>query len=416
MWNKIRQINVLYMVIAILCAVLVWFYVDLTVEPEVKKTIHDIPVEFVGDDVLEKEGLMVSDGENTTLSLTFSGTRAVVSQLKRANIKVTADLSEQITEAGVQSVEYNVNYPSNVRLSSSRSIREIELTVVKMNTKTVSVEGVFEGSVADGYLSDESKFQFDTSFITVGGEESQVAQIDHAEAVLAEQNLTDTWSGTLSLILVDKNGEELDQTGLTLSQTEVETTFPVSMVKTIPLKVSLTEGGGATAEDVSCTVTPSTIQVSGTAEDLEGLEELNLGTVDLAQVVTTLRSSFDITLPDGVTCSSGEKTASVDVTIKSSLTTRRVNASRLSVKNAPEGYTVSLADDSVEVRIRGPRDSMSLLEAGDVVLNVDLKDVNIDEANEFTVPVEVSVTGMSDVGAVGSYEATVQLSIDTGEE
>ncbi|MCD7843370.1 MAG: hypothetical protein LUG17_01940, partial [Clostridiales bacterium] len=221
MLNKLRHINLPYVLLAIVCAILCWLYVDVTVEPDTRVTIRNIPVTFVGEEALQEEGLMITDGQDATVSLTLVGTRAVVSQLKRTNITITVDLTTQVTGAGTQSLNYTVSYPNTINLSSvkirSRSVSSVEVTVVQMGNKTVSVAGSFTGSVAEGYLYDSNAFSFDVTEVTVTGEKSQVEQVDHAIATLTEQNLSETWNGTLALTLVDADGNEVDQEGLTLS-------------------------------------------------------------------------------------------------------------------------------------------------------------------------------------------------------
>jgi YbbR domain-containing protein len=251
---------------------------------------------------------------------------------------------------------------------------------------------------------------FSTSEVTVSGQEELVNQVDHAAVILSEKGLEDTWKGKLPLILVDSDGNELSQEELTLSESEVDVVFPVSHVKKIQLAVTIVEGGGATAEDVSYTVKPDTLTVSGTNEDLEKLDTFNVGTVDLADVVTSEKTSFAIELPDGISNVSGTTVAVVDLTIDSSLVTRRVTTSDIRLVNVPENVTAQLVTDTLEVRIRGRKSSMNLLDQGDVYAEVDLSDIPEDAYGNFTLVAKVKVKGMSDVGAVGTDEVVVNLS------
>ncbi|MCD7843148.1 MAG: hypothetical protein LUG17_00790, partial [Clostridiales bacterium] len=71
--------------------------------------------------------------------------------------------------------------------------------------------------------------------------------------------------------------------------------------------------------------------------------------------------------------------------------------------------TATLVTESLDVRIRGDKDTMSLLVEDDVVVEVDMSDVSSEVTGTVTLPATVKVTGMSDVGAVGDYEVTVEL-------
>jgi hypothetical protein len=414
MWNKIKGKKGTYMVLSLLISMILWLYVDATVEPEAQVTLRNVPVTFSGVEELEEEGLMITEGEDATVTLRLVGARGTVSQIDKSNLRINVDLPSQVTEAGTQMLDYTISWPNNISAGSvkveSRTVNAIAVTVVKTVRKTVGIQGIFNGSVGDGCLSDVNKFVFSTSEVTVSGQEELVNQVDHAAVILSEKGLEDTWKGKLPLILVDSDGNELSQEELTLSESEVDVVFPVSHVKKIQLAVTIVEGGGATAEDVSYTVKPDTLTVSGTNEDLEKLDTFNVGTVDLADVVTSEKTSFAIELPDGISNVSGTTVAVVDLTMDSSLVTRRVTTSDIRLVNVPENVTAQLVTDTLEVRIRGSKNSMNLLDQGDVYAEIDLSDIPEDAYGNFTLVAKVKVKGMSDVGAVGTDEVVVNLS------
>lgn len=414
MWNKIKDSKGVYIVVSILCAIILWMYVDTVVRPDAQVTIHNKKVTLIGEDQLEEESLMVAGDGDLTVNLTLTGNRAVISRLNKGNITVQADVASQVNEAGEAELDYSVIFPSNLNTSSvkvkARSPEKINVTVLKTARKTVAVQGEFSGSVADGYLRDANAFQFSTDKITVEGEESLVDSIDHAVVTLDRDNLKETWTGTLPITLLDENGESIPTESLILSEDEVDVTFRVNAVKEIPLTVNLKEGGGATKEDVTCTISPETITVSGTKDVLDELTEINLGTIDLAQVITSEKENFTIAMPEGVTNVSGTNSASVKVKINKELTTKKFDVTNIELKNVPEGYTATTVTKSVTVRIRGEEDSMALVVPDDVSIVADLSQVEKDTTGTCAVNAIVKVKGFSDVGVIGTYEVTVYIS------
>ncbi len=413
MWNKIKDSKGLYIVISIIAAVVLWMYVDLTVEPDVHKTIRSIPVTFYGEETLEKEGLMIANSGDTTISLTLTGNRSAISRLNRDNITIRVDTASQIKEPGEVELDYTVVFPNNVNTSSvklrSRSVNTISVVVYKTARKTIALRGVFTGSVAGGYMYDTNNFQFGIDQITIQGEETLVESVDHAQVELDRQGLTDTWTGNLPVTLVDAEGNVIKSDALSLNNEEVEVTFPIYAVKEIPLTVTLRPGGGATAEDVECTVSPSSITVSATKEVLDSIEEINLGTIDLADVITSETSSFDVNLDKGLKNVSDVTTATATVTITGDLVTKKLNVSNLTLKNVPEDVTAELTTKNLEVRVRGGKESMDLLMASDLSVQADLSGVE-PGAGTCTVPADVKIKGFSDVGVIGTYEVTVAVS------
>lgn len=411
MWNKIKDSKGVYIAISIFCAILIWMYIDVTEKPDAPVTIRNIPVTFYGEDLLEEEGLMIADAEGRTVNLTLTGNRSTLSNLNRDNITIRVDASSQISEAGEVSLDYSVVLPSgtsSVKIKS-RSVDTIDVTVIKMDRKTIALRGVFTGSVADGYMYDTSRFSFSVEQITIHGEQSLVESVDHAVVTLSEKNLQDTWKGSLPVTLVDGEGKTVQSDSLILSDTVVDVTFPVYAVKTVPLAVTIKEGGGATEEDITQEISPKTITVSGTKNALEELDEITLGEIDLSQVITSETETIAIDLPEGITNVSGTTSAKVSVTINSDLVTRKLDISNLVLKNIPEGREASLVTESLEVRIRGDKDSMDLLMASDVSAEVDLSTLDAEASGTCAVAADVKVKGLSDVGVIGTYEVTVRI-------
>ena len=397
MWSKISNSKAAYMVLAIVCSIALWLYVDIVEAPKSTTTVSNIPVTFVGEDALEKEGLMIVDGSEITVSLKLEGPRSAISQVNRSNIKVTVQAASQITGEGHYTLYYDTSLPSAVSNNLTiieRSTTTIDVDVVKMTTKSVPIEGRFTGSVVEG--------------ARVSGESTQVDKIDHAQVVLDAENLSATWSGDLPIKLVDAEGNEVDKTGLNCDINTVYTIFPVQIVKEVPLTVDYTTGGGATEENATTMIEPEKVTISGTPDQLKQIDSIDLGTIDLSKIVTSEVLNMDIPLPEGVSVISGSSTAKVTVSM-SGLTTRMVTTSDIELINAPSGTNVSLITQSLDVRIRGAAATMDLVQDGDVYVIVDLAELGDTTQGSRTMLAKVGVRGFADVGAVGDYQVVVSI-------
>lgn len=418
MWSKISSSKAFYMILAIVCAIISWLYVDIVEAPDAKDTIYNIPVTFVGEDILAQEGLMITEGKDTTVDLVISGPRAAITKVERSNIKITVQAASQITGEGDYSLSYSESLPSSVSGLGvrvvDRSVSEIDVTVVQMITRTFEIEGRFTGSLADEgvdgvqYLFDQSEFQFEVPTVTVSGERSLIEQIAKAEVTLDAQNLSSTWTGELPVVLEDSEGNPVDMNNLTVDVESVYTIFPIQRVKEVPLEVSFVSGAAATEDNVTKVIDPLTVKISGTEERLAKIESINVGTIDLSKIITSDVLTFTIPVPDGVNIISGNTTATVSVSV-TGLTTRMVDTSNIQVINVPEGISVALITQSLSVRIRGDESVMSLVMDSDILITVDLAGIDTSVAGNRTMNATVSVVGFSDVGAVGEYQVTVNI-------
>ena len=83
-----------------------------------------------------------------------------------------------------------------------------------------------------------------------------------------------------------RTGNEIASDEIHCSVDKIGVMMTVSLVKELPLTVQFIDGGGATEEHVVSSIEPSTITVKGSAEDLEGMNSLNVGNIDLSTVPT----------------------------------------------------------------------------------------------------------------------------------
>jgi len=139
------------MLLALACAVLVWLYDVTVVNPNDSVTFSGVPVVFENEEALRMQGLMVTSGNDITVSLKISGRRSELKKLTRGNIQLGADLS-QIGEAGQHELSYTVRYPANVSSGDlqidNRSPAYVSVMVEHYIRRAVEVRAVFEGDAA----------------------------------------------------------------------------------------------------------------------------------------------------------------------------------------------------------------------------------------------------------------------------
>ncbi|MCD8383234.1 MAG: hypothetical protein LUC30_10080 [Clostridiales bacterium] len=423
MWNKIRNSRLSYILLSVLLSVVCWLYVDLAQQPDAQVTINSIPVTFIGEENLESEGLLIT-GETPTINVVVKGPRSIITQLNNSNIIVTATTAS-ITEAGVYTLDLSINLPSSVTSSSSsdvsivsRSASAVDVTVVQMVSKTVTITPEFTGSVADGYYSDDESFVLQQKELEIRGEESVVDSVSYAKVILSDTGLTDTWSGWLSIVLCDKDGNEVSTDDLTLETEAISVTYYVQCIRELTLTVDLISGGGATSENAECTYSVESVTVVGQSINLDDLETLTVGEVDLGQIATTGEYEFSIedALPDGVSLMSNETTVKVQVTI-TGLEIRIVSTSNIVLENKTDGWNYQVAN--VEIRLRGKTEDFDLLINDDIQVTVDLEGVELVDGETVSVPATVELSGVSDLGILGSYNVSVTTTLiqeETTEE
>lgn len=412
MEKETKNRNWLYVVLSVALAVCLWVYVSYINSSDNTYTFRNVPVEFTGLDTLEGRGLMISNGAEQTITLNVRTSWSTALRLSSEAISVTVDVSS-IESAGTYTTGYRINYPTGVSGNSvsitGSTAQNVTYTVARRTERSVEVQGVFRGEVAEGYQREE--FSFSPSTILIAGEESAVNQVDHAlVTVTRDEPLSETFSGEMPFQLIGLDGTVLDLEELNL-ETDVNTvqvTLPVVQLKEVELTVDLLPGGGATADNAVVTINPSTITVSGSEADLAGLSSISLGEIELGNIFSQDTFTFDIQLASGLENVSGETQATVTVEI-TGLTTRTLEVDNIQWINAPEGCTVELVSQVRQIQIRGSEEAVNAVIASQISIVADLTDATIGTQN---VPARVSLNGASDVGVVGDenyYRVVVNI-------
>ena len=283
-----KRNKIVSLLLAVVIALSLWVYVVTTVTPEDSQWIRNIPVTFANEDGLFSDrNLTLTQGRNATVDLKVYGKRQDLLKLSNSNITITADLAD-VLGPGEWQLRYTVVMPEIVSDNDisieARSTYEVDVQVDLLSVKEIPVQAVFQGSVADGYVQDPIELEYDT--LEISGPQDQVSQVDHAQVVLERTNLSKTVSDSLTYTLMDADGKEISSDEIHCSVDKIGVMMTVSLVKELPLTVQFIDGGGATEEHVVSFIEPSTITVKGAAEDLEGINSLNIGNIDLSTVPT----------------------------------------------------------------------------------------------------------------------------------
>ena len=403
--------KILTAALSLLAAIALWVYVITVVGPEHEETFQDIPVVFQGASALEEKGLMLLTEDTPTVTLVLSGNRSDLNKLSTSNITVTVDLSK-IYDPGKNAFNYDISYPGDVANNAitvqSRTPTGITLEVVRRAHKDVPIEVVFSGSLSENYMKEKPELEMETLRIT--GPEDVVEKIASARIPLELVEDTKTSiTGEFSYTLCDKDGNPVDAKRIEVTSEGAETitvTVPIKRVKEIPLTVKVIEGGGATAGNSTIEIDPVSIHISGDEELLANLEELEIGTVDLSNMLEDQELTFPIELPEGIVNETGITEAAVKVSFPN-LLVQTFAATKFNAVNVPKGMTATISTKELEVTIRGSRDLVEGLTAEDITVTVDCS--SAEQGNQklsATVTIEGSPT---DAGAVGTYTILVLL-------
>lgn len=360
--------KVLHALLSVAIAFALWVYVITVVSPESEETFYNVPVVLNNETVLNENGLMILSKDAPTVTLKLKGNRKDLNQLKSSDITVMADLSK-INEAGQRYLSYSVSFPGMGFEIVNQNPQGLTLNVVYRASKEVDVVVSTTGATPPDFIADLDKVDLSHKKVTITGPQDVVEQITQAVVTVDIEGKKETISESYRYTLCDKDGNPVDAEYVQTNTAEISTTLRIKQVKDLQLLPNVIYGGGATEQNTTIKIEPSTIKVAGSKKLLESLNSLVLDTVNLATLMEDTTLTYTIKLPEGIENISGVENVTVTISFNN-LETKKLKISPIVPITGP-GMTVTVARPEIEIIVRGTPEQIKNITAADITAKID---------------------------------------------
>lgn len=399
---------------SVITAFALWLIIMINQNPERERTFTDIPVNINLDNTFAAENKMeiIGDISEQRFTVTINGPSYVVSALKSSDFYVYASAAA-INAPGEYQLE--VSGAKNTAVSDYEIV-SITPSTVSVNfdyvdTKEFTVRAKAEGaSAVEGLVAETAVVSgTESDTITIKGPRTVMNRISTVVAYAAvNQTLSESTSYDAEIQLYDENGERIDMTYLTLSETAVKVTVPISKKKTVPVVADFTNiPSGFSKSSIVYSVNHDAVTVIGTPEAIDKITQVTLSPIDIT-AVSTSANRFDVSakLPEGVRLldSIEHFTVTIDT---SGYAEKTFTVSVIKPFGLSSGLKATVTDDVIRnVKICGPKAVISKLKDSSLYAEADLSDK---AAGEHTVLVTIKSDSYNNIWQVGSYSTTVKI-------
>ena len=368
--------------ISIVIAVGLWFFVINDENPTIKMTYTNIPIDYLNEERLEEEGLVVANSQNPVMAkVVLQGRRADLLAVKSSDIAATVDVSQYTKGDNYADVE--IHAPSSVTVANAKPA-QIKITIESLISSDKEVSVVFNGTSP---ANKEAVFiGVQPEKISVTGASSAVKSVKSLQAVVNVSDVSEE-KRTLSVSLkpVDKLGNEIP--GLTLSAETAEVQVQLYSTKTVPLMVQTT--GTADPELNVSVEAPESVLITCPGDKLDEVKQISTMPVDITGVTELQEISLTPILPDDVRLTSNQEKISAVIKVqKRSSKTIKYGVDDIEFTNLPEGMSAEIADGAVSLIIYGD-DDLSDIRASDFTLELDCSALT-EEESQVTLTVSIS--------------------------
>lgn len=369
-WQWIKDNDVIQRVFALLIAVFLWVYVMANDNSDIRQTLHDMTVRLEGVSVLNDNGLVILSGSNSVVDVEIYGPRSDVNTILQdyKNIlRPTADV-DNITEPGEYELEYSVT-PNSLGTStvsvSAKRPETISVVVDRLSTASIPVNVQLTGQLATGFTL--AGYSASPDAITVRGPETILRQIKSAKVVYDVSSLTSSLQTNVTFTLLDENGDEVTNTYLAPDSPSTTLSINLRQEDEIQLTVELKDSPYLKSYMVQTSIDPTGLKLVGDPEVIQGINQIELDPVDLAEVLEKGLDSFVriIRLPDGVSLADSQKQFA---TVSISLDGYAWQTQTLDQRDLPEDPVLEYPEQTFSIELFGAEDVLRRLRESDIRL------------------------------------------------
>lgn len=251
--NKLLN-NLGWKILSLFIAIILWVIVTTISNPSISKSFSDIPVNLTNSKDLvqaDKQVYEILDGE--TVTVTIAAPRSVISELKKEDIIVSADVEKSKRENNdsyVTDVEGNYLIGINVKINPDyKYAKEITKDNINVNTKAVKirVEQKDEKSIpihivqknkpVDGYRVID--ITPDSNMVTIKGAKSVIDTVVTAKAEIDVVGFNSDINSNAEIKFFDANDKQINIDKLKITSSLKTIRIAVDIQKEVDVPVVL---------------------------------------------------------------------------------------------------------------------------------------------------------------------------------
>ncbi|MFA5575865.1 MAG: CdaR family protein [Tissierellaceae bacterium] len=359
-------------IFALIIAFILWSYVMSEVNPDMPENFKNVKVAFSNLNALERQGLMLMEPEEATISVRVNGRKTEMAKfMQNASkyIRASVDLSGY--------GEGQVKVPVNVYLEDFPDLRieryepsEILFTFDRLIDRPKEVTIKTTGSLASNYILGDIMPK--THTVVLKGPRSWVNEVAEVVAVVGLDGRKEDGYPTVPIKLIDDEGNEVR--GVEFEPTVIDLVVPVYRTTTLPIELRTENQLPDNYEIVDIVIYPNQIGLKGD-NGITSLTSVQTNAIDINSLIDNPNIEVDLDLPPNISLVNPKEKISVYVNIQETATsTFEYSLEEVNMKNLAVGLDIDEEDltKTIKVLVKGSIDLMDNIGKEDLEPYIDL--------------------------------------------
>lgn len=401
--------NLSLKIVSAVFAVILWTVIVNIYDPNTSYTFSNITVQLVNTQSLTEKNYTFEVVDGGKISVTVSGPKSVVTDLKTSDIAATADLSKVTAFTDYVDIQVQVVKDGQVlnNVEAVPRTSALKLSIENRDTNTYAVNVNTTGTPANGYAVASTTTS--PTYIKVTGPTSLVEGVASVGVDVDVSGAKGTVNTQSDINMYDSDGNIIANEELEMSSETADVIVEMARTKTVPVVVKTS---GTPSQDCVVTGTnlsQTSVVISGQQEALSKIDNITIpsSAVSVDGLSEDKTYTFKLTdyVPSGVKIVSDSR---LQVTIKiskASTKTVHISSDAIKIENVSSGYNAVIEGTGIDVIISGTGTILENISATDITCNV-----NAAGLSAGTHSVDVSVSVPDGCSVLGSSSVKLTLS------
>lgn len=400
--------NLSLKIVSAVFAVILWTVIVNIYDPNTSYTFSNITVQLVNTQSLTEKNYTFEVVDGGKISVTVSGPKSVVTDLKTSDIAATADLSKVTAFTDYVDIQVQVVKDGQVlnNVEAVPRTSALKLSIENRDTNTFAVNVNTTGTPANGYAVASTTTS--PTYIKVTGPTSLVEGVASVGVNVDVSGAKGTVNTQSDINMYDSDGNIIANEELEMSSETADVIVEMARTKTVPVVVKTS---GTPSQD--CVVTGTSLSqtsvvISGQQEALSKIDNITIpsSAVSVDGLSEDKTYTFKLTdyVPSGVKIVSDSRLQVTVKISKASTKTVHISSDAIKIENVSSGYNAVIEGTGIDVIISGTGTILDNVSATDITCNVNAAGLS---AGTHSVDVSVSVPDGCSVSGNSSVKLTL---------
>ena len=400
--------NLSLKIVSAVFAVILWTVIVNIYDPNTSYTFSNITVQLVNTQSLTEKNYTFEVVDGGKISVTVSGPKSVVTDLKTSDIAATADLSKVTAFTDYVDIQVQVVKDGQVlnNVEAVPRTSALKLSIENRDTNTYAVNVNTTGTPANGYAVASTTIS--PTYIKVTGPTSLVEGVASVGVDVDVSGAKGTVNTQSDINMYDSDGNIITNEELEMSSETADVIVEMARTKTVPVVVKTS---GTPSQD--CVVTGTSLSqtsvvISGQQEALSKIDNITIpsSAVSVDGLSEDKTYTFKLTdyVPSGVKIVSDSRLQVTVKISKASTKTVHISSDAIKIENVSSGYNAVIEGTGIDVIISGTGTILENISATDITCNVNAAGLS---AGTHSVDVSVSVPDGCSVSGNSSVKLTL---------